>query len=141
MASTHRTITYWKGNNVKARTYSNLTSNDENTIVRWLYQQGVVFNRCSGEECHDIGDTDYFHGSVETDDINIILAFIDKLYGEWTINAIYNNIDIVIKKQYPNITHHLSFKYPDLKETMMQFFEKFEQKFCYLDIKEATEYR
>lgn len=141
MPCTYRHITCWEADNIKARTYSNLASNDETAIVRWLHQQGVICKRCSGVECHDIGDTDYFCGNIETDDINAVLTFMDKLFGEWTMNAIYNGIDIVISKAYPNVTHQLSFKHSNDEETIMQLFVKFEQEFCYPDIKETEEYR
>ena len=142
MTYTHRHITKWKNKNAEAISYSNLSSNDEATIIRWLHQQGAVFKHCSGMECHDIGDTDYFCGNVATNDIDAILAFMDKLYGEWTVCATYEDIDITLRKMYPDIMHHFSISFSaDQKEMLLILFDKFEQAFCYPDIKETEAYR
>ena len=142
MSFTYRRITYWKDNNFKARSWQDLASNNEEVIIKWLYQQGVIFKHCWGMECHDIGDTDYFSGSTDVADINTLLAFIDKIFGEWRINATYDGIDITVSKPYPNIMHFFSIKYPGEREaTMLNLFERFEQEFCHTEIKEVEKTR
>ena len=137
MNRTCRLITYWKDNNNKAISYSTLTSNDEEAIIKWLYQQGIQFEHSWGIECHDIGDTDYFQGSIDTDDVDTMLTFLRKIYGEWNIGATYEGIEIQIKKSYPNIMHGLSFTYPKKKEeNFLKLFADFEKSFCYPEIKE-----
>lgn len=134
--------TYWKNDPLKARSYWNLSSNDEAAVVKWLYDHGFVFSRCWGTECHDIGDTDYFSGAADASDIDSILAFMDKLFGEWDIRATYHGVDVNISKIYPDITHFLSFRYPrEQEDLMLHLFEGFEQKFCYPEIIQSEEYR
>ena len=137
MEHTLRMITCWKNNNNKATTYSTLACNDEEMVIKWLYQQGVLFYGCSGVECHDIGDTDYFSGSINTEDVNAILEFTDKIYGEWHLRATYKGIDIQIDKQFPNIMDYLSFKYPnDCDDIVLRLLGEFEKNFCFPEIKE-----
>lgn len=137
MECTHRMITNWKNNNYKSISYSTLVCNDEENIIKWLYQQGVLIYRCWGVECHDIGDIDYFSGSIDTKDINAILEFTDKIYGEWHLSVTYKGIDIQINKQYPSITHGLSFRYSkDCEDVVLLLLGEFEKKFCLPEIKE-----
>lgn len=142
MKQTLRIITCWKNKNDKATRYSTLACNDEETIIKWLYQQGIRFYGCWGVECHDIGDTDYFSGSINTEDVDAILKFVDKLYGEWHLCATYKGIDIQIDKQYPNITNGLSFKYQkDCEDVVLRLLGEFEINFCFPEIKEWTDVR
>ena len=141
MECTHRYITYWNNRNFIARSYSTLASNNEETFIKWLHQQGVVFNHINGIECHDMGETDYFAGSIDTGDINAIMSFIGKLYGEWRLNVTYKEVKIEIWKQYPNIVHHLRFTYPkDSEDILRNVFMEMEKMFCYPEIKEWIKY-
>ena len=142
MECTHRMITSWKSNNYKSINYRTLVCNDEGNIIKWLYQQGGLIYRCWGVECHDMGDIDYFSGSIDTKDINAILEFTDKIYGEWHLSVTYKGIDIQINKPYPNIAHGLSFRYPkDSEDVVLILLGEFEKKFCFPEIKERVTVR
>ena len=142
MTITHKTITYWKNNNNKDVSYGNLACNNEEVIIKWLHQQGFIFEGIGGTECHDIGDTDFYQGYKTTDNIDTIVAFMKKLYGEWDIDVLFNGTKIRISKMYPNIMHHLSFMFSTEREdTIVHTLERFEQEFCYPEIKEAKQYR
>lgn len=118
------------------RRYSGLCSNDEVDILMWLHQQGFDFGMISGVESHDIGDQDYFHGSKVTKSIDEIAAFVEELYGEWSLNTSYHGIPIRVEKHFPNIYHGFSFTYPRMaEEAMSLFFSEFQEKYCYHDIK------
>lgn len=142
MEYTRRLITCWKNSNDKATSYYNLASNDEGAIIKWLWQQGFQFEGASGQECHNIGDTDYFTGCTSATEVDSIVAFVDKIYGEWTIQATYRGANITISKVYPNVMHFLSFRYPgEQEEAMLNLFDRFEQEFCCSEIKEWKELR
>ena len=142
MNFTRRMITYWEDENYKTIDYANLACNDEAVIVKWLYQQGVRYQKISGTECHDIGDTDFYQGSVTTSDVDAIVAFCERLYGEWHIDAIYQGTEIGINKNYPNIMHYLSFRVStEHEEIITDIWKKFEQEFCFAEIKEAEQWR
>ena len=142
MECTYRIITCWMNNNYKTVSYSTLACNSEETIIKWLKQQGVLFSHCKGVECHDIGDADYFSGSIDTEDVNTILAFIDKIYGEWHLSVTYKGIDIQINKRHPNIMHGLSFRHTkDCEDVVLRLLSEFEKNFCYPEIQEQVTVR
>ncbi len=136
----YKRITVWKYGNRKTVTYSNLKSNDEASIIKWLYLQGFKFVSVSGKECHDIGDTNFFSGSIRTNSVDAIIAFVDKLYGEWVIYSTYQGTAIEIKKLYPNISSSLSFDFSGEENDgmMMKLFKSFEREFCHSKIKKTN---
>lgn len=124
------------------RNYSGLCSNDEVDILVWLHQQGFDFEMISGVESHDIGDQDYSHGSKATNDIDKISDFVEKLYGEWSLQSVYHGISIRVEKRYPNIYQGISFYYPGMaEEAMSHLFSEFQKKYCHHDIKIQEESR
>ena len=141
MNFTRRMIAYWNDKNYKAVSYANLACNDEAAIIKWLYQQGFRYKKIYGTECHDIGDTDFYQGGVTTDDVDAIIAFCTKLYGDWHIDAIYKGTEIGINKSYPNIMHCLTFRFStELEEIIADIWGEFEKAFCFAEIKETEQW-
>ena len=121
------------------RIYYNVVGNAGDIII-WMADNGIVYSKIFGVECHDIGDQDYFCGSVKTNDVAEILAFDIKLYGEWNIYGSYVGVELQISKIGVNIFEGVYFKYPADEEAKLEsFFSEFEKSFCTEDIKVVNE--
>ncbi|XCP86382.1 hypothetical protein ABXS75_06175 [Roseburia hominis] len=118
------------------RHYHGLSKNNEKEILQFLYKNGIQFGKIHMQESHDIGDTDYYTGHIDGYENLMQSKAFEHLYGEWTIIASYNDVEIVIDKQYPNICHGISFRYQKSEDgRLAPIFKKFEKKFCYKDIR------
>lgn len=116
-----------------SRGYSNLRSNDEEQIMRFIFAGGFTLEYGFTEDSHDIGDQEWDSSSFSG--VEGLLQSLARSFGECRIQARFLGEKIEIYKPYPNIYHGLDFSYgQSLEEKLQTFFAYFEKNFCYEDI-------
>lgn len=128
---THVKISHYED---KVRRHYNklINGTDTGKIIDLLFDNGFRFISVFGEECHDIGDQDYFSGNKVTDDPSEIKSFISNMYGEWRITTYWGDKKVRIENVYISVWDGIVFTYPaSIENKIEHVFNKFEEMFCY----------